>query len=137
MPNAFVDTHILVYAADETTPPTRITTIVREVLLLPVVRFSVQVLNQFVASSRRADKLSLPGERERRWLEGWLLRTVAPLSAQTSLSALSLHARFQISHWDSLMIVASALETGCETIYSENLNHGQDYGGTTVVNPFF
>lgn len=24
----------------------------------------------------------------------------------------------------------------CETIYSEDLNHGQDYDGTRVVNPF-
>jgi predicted nucleic acid-binding protein len=25
---------------------------------------------------------------------------------------------------------------GCTTVYSEDLNHGQDYGGVRVVNPF-
>jgi predicted nucleic acid-binding protein len=135
MPNVFVDTNVLVYAADESTPISRKTTIAREILLLPGVQFSVQVLNEFIAASRRPNKLNLTRERERRWLEGWLLRPVSSLTKQTFLKALALHTRFRISHWDSL-IVAAALETGCETIYSEDLSHGQDYDGVKVINPF-
>ena len=33
-------------------------------------------------------------------------------------------------------IIAAVLELGCHTIYSEDLNDGQDYGGVTAVNPF-
>ena len=33
-------------------------------------------------------------------------------------------------------IIAAALELGCETVYSEDLNHGQLYAGVRVVNPF-
>ena len=38
--------------------------------------------------------------------------------------------------YDSL-IVAAAQEAGCDTVYSEDLQHGQVVGpGLTVVNPF-
>lgn len=135
MANVFVDTNVLVYAADETTPLSRKSAIAREVLLLPNIHFSVQVLNEFIATARRPDKLNLSRERERRWLEAWLLRPVASLSTRTFLTALEVHVRCHLSHWDSL-IVASALENNCQTIYSEDLNHGQDYGGVRVINPF-
>jgi predicted nucleic acid-binding protein len=46
-----------------------------------------------------------------------------------------LRRRFQLSQWDAT-IIAAALELGCHTVYSEDLNHGQDYGGVTVINPF-
>jgi predicted nucleic acid-binding protein len=92
-------------------------------------------LNEFIAVSRRPDKLNLPPDRERRWLEAWLLHPVASLSTRTFLTALSIHGRYGISHWDSL-IVASATETDCATLYSEDLSHGQNYAGVSVVNPF-
>jgi len=47
MPNAFVDTNVLVYAAEEKFPLARKTVIARELLLQPGLRFSVQVLNEF------------------------------------------------------------------------------------------
>jgi predicted nucleic acid-binding protein len=32
--------------------------------------------------------------------------------------------------------VGSALEAGCDTLYSEDLQHGRAFGGLTVRNPF-
>ena len=135
MPNAFVDTNILVYAAEEKTPQDRKTGIARELLLLPGLQFSVQVLNEFIASARHPQKLNLSREREQRWLHGWLLRPVAGITTETFLRALAIHARYQISHWDAL-ILASAKEMGCVIVYSEGLNHGQDFDGVRVINPF-
>jgi predicted nucleic acid-binding protein len=40
-----------------------------------------------------------------------------------------------ISHWDAL-ILASARELDCTVVYSEDLNHGQDFDGVKVINPF-
>lgn len=48
---------------------------------------------------------------------------------------LSLRRRFQLSHWDST-IVAAALRLGCQTLYSEDLQHGVSYEGLRVINPF-
>ncbi len=49
--------------------------------------------------------------------------------------ALEIKARYQISYWDSA-IVAAARAGDCSEILSEDMSHGQDYGGVKVVNPF-
>jgi predicted nucleic acid-binding protein len=49
--------------------------------------------------------------------------------------AVQVAERFRTSHFDS-QIIAAAKRMGCATVYSEDLNHGQDYGGVRVVNPF-
>jgi predicted nucleic acid-binding protein len=40
-----------------------------------------------------------------------------------------------LSVYDAL-IVASALEAGCDRLYSEDLQHGRVFGALTVRNPF-
>lgn len=49
--------------------------------------------------------------------------------------ALRLHARYKYSYYDSLMI-AAALEAGCETLYSEDMQDGQTIEQLTIRNPF-
>ena len=49
---------------------------------------------------------------------------------------MSIGLRHDLSHWDAL-IIAAALHTGCETLYSEDMQHGQIFNGClTVTNPF-
>ncbi len=50
------------------------------------------------------------------------------------LDATQLQRRYQLSFWDA-MVVNSALQVGCQTLWSEDLNPGQRYG-VTVRNPF-
>jgi len=135
MPNAFVDTNIFIYAADESLPIPRNTGIAREILRQRDLWISVQVLNEFTFNARKPDKLGFTPAQEKEWLERLLLFAISPLTIDTYLAAVDLHGRYQISHWDSL-IVASALKTQCETLYSEDLSHGQNYEGVHVVNPF-
>jgi predicted nucleic acid-binding protein len=40
-----------------------------------------------------------------------------------------------LSFWEAL-VVAAAWQTGCEHLLTEDLQDGQDLGGTVVVNPF-
>ncbi len=47
-----------------------------------------------------------------------------------------LQDRFSLSHWDSLL-VAACQEAGVTHLYSEDMQHGADYDGVKVVNPFF
>jgi len=42
--------------------------------------------------------------------------------------------RWRVSFWDAL-ILAAAREAGAKTLWSEDINPGQDYGGSRVVNP--
>ena len=47
----------------------------------------------------------------------------------------SLHERYSLSHWDSLLI-AACQEAGVTCLFSEDMQHGMDYGGVHIVNPF-
>ncbi len=58
-----------------------------------------------------------------------------PITRELVSQAFLLRRRFNVSHWDATLI-AAALELGCKTLYTEDLNHGQDYAGVRVVNPF-
>ncbi len=49
--------------------------------------------------------------------------------------SLDLQTRYRLDFYDSL-IVAAALEASCKTLYSEDLQHGQQIEGLTITNPF-
>ena len=50
--------------------------------------------------------------------------------------AMTIGLRYDLSHWDAL-IVAAALATDCDTLYSEDMQDGQVFDGRlTVKNPF-
>lgn len=51
------------------------------------------------------------------------------------LTAIDIAERFQVSHFDA-QIIAAAQRMGCAILYSEDLNHRQEYAGVQVVNPF-
>jgi len=58
------------------------------------------------------------------------------LNLETLVAAFDLRERYRFSWWDSL-IVASALETECEQLYTEDMQHGQVIENRLhVINPF-
>jgi predicted nucleic acid-binding protein len=135
MPRAFVDTNILVYAADKASPSSQKTQIARGLLLQRGLHLSVQVLNEFTVNARNPDKLNLSAREELQWIERWMLFPVHSMMAETFLSARVFHERYQVSHWDGL-ILAAAKEADCQKLYSEDLQDGQFYDGIEVINPF-
>ena len=61
---------------------------------------------------------------------------VLPVDEATTRKSAEIAIRNQISNWDAL-IIASALLFGCETLYSEDMQHGQIFDGRLkIVNPF-
>ena len=48
---------------------------------------------------------------------------------------LALHERYGFAIYDCL-VVAAALEAGCRTLYTEDLQHGQQIEQLRIVNPF-
>jgi predicted nucleic acid-binding protein len=63
---------------------------------------------------------------------GWILHRFA---LSDLLDAAQIHRRYKISWWDAL-VLQSAQALGCETLWTEDLTHGQRYGPVTVRNPF-
>ena len=62
------------------------------------------------------------------------LWTVYP-SRNLYARGLALRDRYRFSFYDA-MIVASAIESGCVRLYSEDLQHGQRIESLTIENPF-
>lgn len=94
---------------------------------------SVQVLNEFIAVCRKAGK-----DRETAYALADAIANasiVHDITIGTYRLAQALATRYQLSHWDSLIVAAATLAQ-CETLYSEDLQHGQVIGAVRVVNPF-
>ena len=49
--------------------------------------------------------------------------------------AVELSELYRISYWDAA-VLAAAEALGAHTVYSEDLNNGQQYGRVRVMNPF-
>jgi predicted nucleic acid-binding protein len=52
----------------------------------------------------------------------------------STLEALEVQERYQISFWDALVIQA-ARTSGAKVLYSEDLSDGQFYDSVQVINP--
>ncbi len=132
----FVDTNILIYAIGLQPAPPEKKVIAREILARSDIALSVQVLQEFYVQAthaRRSDALS--HDLAVRLIEKWQRFRVQDNTVAVLQSALRLKQRFQTSYWDAA-ILAAAKAARCQQLLSEDLNHGQDYDGVVVVNPF-
>jgi predicted nucleic acid-binding protein len=133
----FVDTNVLVYAYDLSAGEKheQARRLVEELWRTRRGCISVQVLQEFFVNITRKIPTTLPTQTARELIQDlshW--KTHAP-DEQSVLAAIDLHERASLSFWDA-MILHSASSSGCETIYTEDLNAGQSYDGVMVENPF-
>jgi len=138
MPNAstvFVDTNVLLYAASGRAADMAKTARALELLTNQQVCLSFQVLQEFYANAVNPKKLGMTPAEATDWCNAWLHCPVASLGLETFIRTLELVHRYQISNWDAA-ILAAAQQLRCTIVYSEDLNHGQDYGGVRAENPF-
>jgi predicted nucleic acid-binding protein len=96
---------------------------------------SVQVLNEFIHVARRKLRHDWPQIELALGLLRASLDDVVPVTLNTHIGAVSLAREHGLSFYDAL-IVAAAVEAGCDTLYSEDMQHGRTIGGLTIVNPF-
>lgn len=128
--SAFFDSNILVYAQQAGGKAER-----ARALLAGGGRLSVQVLNEFTAVSRR--------KQGKEWREigeaiSDLLALVEPplaLTLDLHAAARALAEEHRLSFYDALIVV-SAIEAGCNVLYSEDMQHGRTIGGLAIANPF-
>jgi predicted nucleic acid-binding protein len=128
---AFLDTTVLIYAVAQNDPRCAIA----ERILEKGGTISVQVLNEFVAVCRR--KLSMDWQEigEASAAIRVLCGDPIPITVKTHDSAVRIAQRYGFHIYDAL-IVAAALETGCATLFSEDMQDGQKISQLTVRNPF-
>ncbi len=128
----FFDTNILIYAM---TPADR-RSIRAESLLRQGGSVSVQVLNEFANVAHRKLKRSWPETVDALAALRVLFPQPRPIGAAEHDAALAIAHRYGLAFYDS-MIIASALEAGCSTLWSENMHDEQIIDGQlTIRNPF-
>lgn len=69
------------------------------------------------------------------WLDMLSEQQVQPLDASLVRLGALMAERYRISYWDGA-ILAAAESLGAPVVYTEDLNHGQDYGTVRAINPF-
>jgi predicted nucleic acid-binding protein len=131
----FLDTNILIYAHDKSAAEKRYTAgdLVRRLTEDGDGALSIQVLAEFYAVT--TGKGILSEQEAGDVVEDFGIWTVHSPSHADILRAIHVRRRYGISWWDAL-ILNSAIELGCHTLWTEDLNDGQQYGPVTVRNPF-
>lgn len=127
----FIDTNILLYLLSaDAQKADQAEAVIRSGSLI-----SVQVLNETASVARR--KLGLPWTEINEILA--LIRSlcpVEPLSVETHDKGMHIAQRYRLNVYDS-MILAAALQAGCERVYSEDMQDGLLIEKQLrVVNPF-
>ncbi|SJM29305.1 PIN domain-containing protein [Mesorhizobium delmotii] len=131
MPGSFFDTNVLVYIASGDS----VKADQAEMAIAAGGAISVQVLNELSNVARRKMRLS--------WMETHTflatlrgLLTVHPVTIETHETGLALAERYNFSIYDA-MIAAAALHADCDTLWSEDMQHGMALDeGLRIANPF-
>jgi predicted nucleic acid-binding protein len=131
MPASFFDTNVLVYlASSDAAKADR-----AEATITAGGAISVQVLNELTNVARRKMRMSWTATHAFLDMLRNLL-TVHPLTLETHETGLALAERYGLSTYDA-MITASAILAGCDTLWSEDMQHGIALQERLrIVNPF-
>jgi len=132
---SYFDTNVLVYTDDKATPTKR-----RKALALVTEHrrsgtgvISMQVLQEYFVAVTR--KLDLDVRIARRKVELLAEFDVFNPDVGDILAAVDIHRLHNFSFWDAL-IIRAAKQTGCNVLFSEDLQTAREVDGLRVVNPF-
>jgi predicted nucleic acid-binding protein len=131
MPGSFFDTNVLIYLAsgDEAKADRA------EAIIGSGGAISVQILNELANVARRKMQMSWRDTHAFLSMLRGLL-TVHSFAVETHETGLALAERYNLSIYDA-MIAASALDADCDTLWSEDMQHGMLLDGRLrIVNPF-
>lgn len=132
----FVDTNILLYAVSTLPAEAEKSSQAQALLKSRDLVLSVQVLQEFyVQATRKSRTDPLSHDDALAFIEAWTRFRIVDITFMIFKEAAAIQARYQLSYWDSA-IIAAAKSAGCIELLSEDMNHGQDYSGVKLINPF-
>lgn len=127
----FLDSNIVLYALGDDDKKSRAAV----ALIEDSPWVSTQVINECSHVLRRKLQWS-PGKVDEHLSAILRLVQLADVGIGEIRSAWALAERYGFGHYDSL-IIAAALQTGSDTLYTEDMQHGQVIEGRlTLINPF-
>ena len=132
----FLDSNTLVYCVDEDDKQKQQTArgLVASLLNDRTGRISTQTLQEFFnVSVKKLKRNKSTGQKDvTDFADAFPVHTN---TVKDILEAITISIKDQLSFYDSLIIAAAKAE-GCEIVYSEDLNDGQEVDGVKIVNPF-
>lgn len=135
---SFIDTNLFIYQleSEDQRKANIANQIIRAGISTGKACISFQVVQECLNTMTRKAEICLSRTQAEDYLEA-VLSPLMRIYPSISLYKLALETqdRYRFSFYDSL-IVAAALEAGCKTLYSEDLQHGQRIEHLTVSNPF-
>ncbi|MEO1785711.1 MAG: PIN domain-containing protein [Pseudomonadota bacterium] len=134
MPNAFLDTNVIIYAATGKKNEPEKQAVAQRLLEEEDFGISVQTLNEFYSNMRKP-KFSMPIDTINQWIANLLEFDCTVVDTDIFFTASRLSERFEIPYYDAALL-AAAKRHGAVIFFTEDLNHGQDYDGVQVINPF-
>ena len=131
----FLDTNFLVYcfSQDEAEKKQMCLKVLQDAKRSAQLVLSTQVINEF--SAVMLGKFKQPPIQVKAIIDNLLLFEVVTIDANLIKDAIDIHTLHQISFWDSL-IICGARAANCHTVLSEDMQHGKEIAGVTVINPF-
>ena len=131
MPDEFLDSNVLVYAFTTDARASRAQELLERGCLI-----NVQILNEFANVARRKLKMSWPELNDALADIRTLCPTIASVTLDTHAAGLQRAERYGLSVFDGL-VVAAALEAGCATLWSKDMQHGLVIDKRLkILNPF-
>lgn len=132
----FVDTNVLLYAISRLPDEAEKQRRALKILDRRDLAVSVQTLQEFYYQATRAKgPWRLTHEEATGFVRSVERFPVQPVTVEVLHDAFRLTKRFRINYWDAAILAAARI-AGCNILYTEDLNDGQDYDGVRVVNPF-
>lgn len=128
---AFFDTNVLIYAFAQGDARAD----AAETALAGGGVVNVQVLNEFTAVAVRKLGMSWDEVMEALAAVRVFCPAPRPLTVMVHETGLRIARQYGYRIYDAL-IIAAALEAGCEVMLSEDLQHGRSIEGLTIRNPF-
>ena len=134
----FLDTNIFVYSFDQSAAAKagKAAQLIREALTTRKGVISYQVAQEFFNVALRRFSQPMQAADAEQYLSTVFRPLLGVHSSQALYAeALHLHAQSGLSWYDSL-IVSAAIQARCDLLFTEDLQHGQRFGGLQVRNPF-
>jgi len=131
----FLDTNVLVYAVDSSDSEQTKRQQAIELIETRDFALSAQVLQEFYVTVTRKIATPLTPAQAIEWVEQLAIFPCIEIDASLVKIAIENSVRYKVSYWDAA-IIAAAESSGANTLFSEDLNHGQHFGSVQVINPF-
>lgn len=130
--NCFIDTNIFLYAFSDIDLDKQL--IAKEIILQSC-KISTQVINE--ASNNFIKKLTFDEYMITSFVESAYARyEIIDFSKPVFIRASGIRTKYKYSYYDSL-IIAAALESQCDILYSEDMHHNQIIEkNLKIINPF-